>query len=421
MPLREEPAMQYGWLDRSLLAAIRKMAAPVPIRVEIGPRSPESQPSRDALPLVRLKDTRALFALVRNPGINFGELYSRRELEVEGDLVRLLESLYRVPQGAVARMASRWSGWLQSNSLRGSRKNIHHHYDISNDFYKMWLDSQLVYTCAYFPSENASLEEAQRAKLDLVCRKLGLRPGETVVEAGCGWGALALHMAKHYGVRVKAFNISHEQITFARERAQREGLSSQVEFIEDDYRNISGSFDAFMSVGMLEHVGRSHYREFARVIRRVIGERGRGLLHFIGKNRAAPLSAWIRKRIFPGGYTPALREVMAMLEPHNFSVLDVENLRAHYAKTCEHWLDRFERCYDQVVDRFDTTFARMWRLYLAGSAAAFRAGTLQLFQVVFAGRACQSLPWNREHLYQKSGEPGKQNIEQDVEWTPAMS
>ena len=413
--MREKQATRYEWIDRALLAGIRKLTNPVPVRIELTGTAPQS--CCDGLPAIRLEHRRALIALLRNPGINFGELYSQGRLEIEGDLVQVLESLYRIPQGAVARMASRWSGWMQSNSLRGSRKNIHHHYDISNDFYKLWLDSEMVYTCAYFPREDATLEEAQRAKLDLVCRKVWLRPGETVVEAGCGWGALALHMARHYGVRVKAFNISHEQIAYARERAQQEGLASQVEFIEDDYRNIGGNFDAFVSVGMLEHVGRDHYNEFANVIRRAIGERGRGLLHFIGKNRPAPLSAWIRKRIFPGGYTPALREVTALLEPHDFSVLDVENLRFHYAKTCEHWLRRFERCFDSVTDKFGPTFARMWRLYLAGSTAAFRAGTLQLFQVVFAGRACQSLPFTREHLYQKTGE----QTGQDVEWIHAMS
>jgi len=253
--------------------------------------------------------------------------------------------------------------------------------------------------------------------MDHVCRKVWLRPGETVVEAGCGWGALALHMARHYGVRVKAFNISHEQIVFARERAAREGLNSQVEFIEDDYRNISGNFDAFVSVGMLEHVGKKYYREFGRVIHRAIGDQGRGLLHFIGKNRPQPLSAWIRKRIFPGGYTPALREAMNVLEPYNYGVLDVENLRFHYAKTCEHWLNRFERCYDRVAARNGEFFARMWRLYLAGSTAAFRAGSLQLFQVVFAGRACKALPLTRDYLYQKTADPSGQ----DVEWIHAMS
>lgn len=409
--------MPAAWVDRVLIGAIEKMAKPVPIRLQLGTLPAVNSSTPCTAPTIWLKDRRALFALVRNPAINLGELYSQGRLEVEGDLLRLLESLYHIPQGVIARTASRCFGWMQSNSLRGSRKNVHHHYDISNEFYQMWLDAEMVYTCAYFPHENASLEEAQRAKLDLVCRKLCLRPGETVVEAGCGWGALALHMAKYYGVRVKAFNISHEQITFARERARREGLTSQVEFVEDDYRNIGGNFDVFASVGMLEHVGRSHYGEFGRVIQRAIGNYGRGLLHFIGKNRRQPLSAWIRKRIFPGGSTPPLRDVMTILEPHDYSVVDIENLRLHYAKTCEHWLNRFERCYELVAERYGAVFARMWRLYLAGSAAAFRAGSLQLFQLVFAGRACNSLPLTRDHLYRKrAGQSG-----QDVEWIHAMS
>lgn len=410
--------MAYTWVDRHLLDIIKRMAQPVPIRVEMGPASSEAEPATPDLPVVHLADRAALLALLRNPAINFGELYSQGRLDVEGDLIHLLEGLYTVRQKILGRIASRYFGWLHSNSLRGSRQNIHHHYDISTDFYQLWLDSQLVYTCAYFPHPDATLEEAQQAKMDLVCRKLWLQPGETVVEAGCGWGALALHMAKHYGVRVRAFNISHEQILFARERAKREKLDSQVEFIEDDYRNISGTYDAFASVGMLEHVGKNHYEEFGRVIRRVIGDRGRGLLHFIGRNRPLPMNAWIRKRIFPGGYTPVLREAMGVLEPQDFSVLDVENLRLHYARTLEHWLERFERGYDQVAERYGSFFARMWRLYLAGSTAAFRAGTMQLFQIVFAGRGCNPQPWTRERLFQaqKSGEPSG-----DPEWIHAMS
>src|SRR5208282_3355289 len=163
--------------------------------------------------------------------------------------------------------------------------------------------------------------------MEHVCRKVRLRPGETVVDAGCGWGALALYMAKHYGVTVKAFNISREQIQYARMQARNEGLAGRVEFIEDDYRTISGRFDAFVSVGMLEHVGREHYSELGRVIHRAIGDSGRGLIHFIGRNRPKPFSAWIRKRIFPGAYAPTLREAMEILEPHDYAVFDVENLR----------------------------------------------------------------------------------------------
>ena len=394
--------MPLPWLDRVLLAAVRKAAGPASIRLAIGrpDRAVASIPPMD--PTIWISDRATLITLARNPQVNFGDLYSEGRIQVDGDLLDLIERMYQAPVSLSASLYSRLQNLLQSNTLRGSRRNIHYHYDLSNDFYQLWLDREMLYTCAYFPTPDVTLEEAQIAKMDHVCRKLWLRPGETVVEAGCGWGALALHMAGHYGVKVKAFNISREQIAFARERARREGLASQVEFIEDDYRNISGHFDAFVSVGMLEHVGKSHYTEFAQVIRRTIGEHGRGLLHFIGRNRPRPLSAWIRKRIFPGGYPPTLREAAEFLEPHDYSVLDVENLRMHYARTLECWLKRFEDNFDEVCRRFSPTFARMWRLYLAGSIAAFRVGTLQLFQVVFAGRQCAQQPWNRAYLYEPS-------------------
>ena len=217
--------------------------------------------------------------------------------------------------------------------------------------------------------------------MDYICRKIQLQAGDKVVDAGCGWGALALHMAKHYGASVKAFNISKEQILFARDRAKEEGLSRQVEFIEDDYRSILGQFDAFVSVGMLEHVGAEHYKDLGRVVHRTIGATGRGLLHFIGRNQARSFSPWIRKRIFPGAYVPALRQVMDLLEPWDFSVLDLENLRYHYVRTLEHWLARFESSTGRVSQMFGPEFVRAWRLYLAGSIAAFRVGNLQLFQL----------------------------------------
>jgi cyclopropane-fatty-acyl-phospholipid synthase len=228
-----------------------------------------------------------------------------------------------------------------------------------------------------------------------------------------------MYMAEHYGVKVKAFNISHEQIRVAREVAEQKGLSSMVEFVEDDYRNITGRYDVFVSVGMLEHVGREHYPELSRVIQRTIGDQGRGLLHFIGRCRSLPFSVWIRKRIFPGAYAPTLRESMEVLEPAPFYVLDVEDLRPHYAKTIEHWLSRFDRAYDTVVDRHGTNFARMWRLYLAGSIAAFRVGTLQLFQVVFTGAHCPSVPSTRSRLYSSISQ--NQDKLDDELWTPAMS
>jgi len=217
-------------------------------------------------------------------------------------------------------------------------------------------------------------------------------------------------------VTVRAFSISHEQILWARWRARQLGLGQQVEFVEDDYRNISGKCDAFVSVGMLEHVGLEHYKELGNIIHRSLDKAGRGLLHFIGRNKACPFSTWTKKRIFPGAYAPSICQAMNIFEPHDLSVFDVENLRPHYARTLECWLEGFEKSIDQVEEMFGPDFVRMWRLYLAGSIAAFRAGTLQLFQVVFARTAYQQMPLTRAHLY-----PQGQDEAEDARWIRAIS
>jgi cyclopropane-fatty-acyl-phospholipid synthase len=289
-----------------------------------------------------------------------------------------------------------WWLWRQSNSLRAARENVHHHYDLGNEFYRIWLDREMLYTCAYFPTPDYTLEDAQIAKMDLVCRKLGLKPGERVIEAGCGWGSLALFMAKQYGVSVRAFNISPEQIAYARQRSIEEDLTDRVQFIEEDYRNIHGDCDVFEHADRHEHVGLADYQVLGGVIGRVLTDRGRGFLHFIGRNKPAPLNPWIRKRIFPGAYPPTLREVFErVLEPQNLAVLDVENLRLHYGKTLEHWQQRFNEALPRVASLFDETFVRAWQLYLAGSRAAFTTGSMQLFQVVFARGTSNAIPWTR--------------------------
>ncbi|MDH3902537.1 MAG: cyclopropane-fatty-acyl-phospholipid synthase family protein, partial [Xanthomonadales bacterium] len=276
----------------------------------------------------------------------------------------------------------------------------HHHYVIGNDFYRLWLDQEAMqYTCAYFPDRSMTLEQAQLAKMSHVCRKLQLKPGDQVVEAGCGWGGFALYMAKNHQVNVKAYNISQEQVIYAREKAAAEGLTDQVEYLLDDYRNISGEYDAFVSVGMLEHVGPGDYPVLGQVIDRCLKPGGRGLIHSIGRNRPRPMNAWIERRIFPGAYPPSLKEMMNIFETNRFSVLDVENLRLHYARTLEAWLQRYEMHTERVKEMMDEKFVRTWRLYLAGSRAAFTAGQLQLFQLLFARENDNHLPWSRNHQY----------------------
>ncbi len=402
--LTDGGALESSSLDYWLLSRLRSSLGDPPVEfamasgVRVGPG--------DATPVARVTfASRApLASTMADPWLRFGDAYSDGLVAIDGDLVRLLESVYHSSSsgGGRASLLRRAAGALRrprTNTRSGSRDNIHHHYDIGNDFYALWLGSTMAYTCAYYPSPTASLDEAQTAKMDHVCRKLRLEAGERVVEAGCGWGTLALHMARHYGVRVRAFNISHQQLQYARERAAREGLASAVEYVEDDYRNISGHYDAFVSVGMLEHVGPENYTTLGQVAHRCLDGRGRGLIHSIGRNRPAPMQPWIEKRIFPGAYPPSLAEMMRIFEPWNFSVLDVENLRLHYAQTLRHWLALYEAASERVRRMFDEKFVRMWRLYLAGSAAGFACGTLQLFQVLFAPGESNDVPWTRAHLY----------------------
>ena len=369
--------------ERWLIAKLMRMAGSPPVRFRLWNGDviePEGQCWKFTL---HLTDPKALYALVTNPNLAFGDLYSAGRLEVEGDLPDLMEALYR----AVHQARRKWPKWLEalwrnhtprSAGISEARENIHHHYDLGNEFYRLWLDNaEMQYTCAYYETPDLSLEQAQLAKLEHVCRKLRLKPGMTVVEAGCGWGGLARYMARNY----------------------KQGLDHLVEYVEDDYRNISGQYDAFVSIGMLEHVGKENYESLSELIKRSLKPDGIALLHSIGRNRPMLMNAWIEKRIFPGAYPPSIGEFMQICEHGDFSVLDVENLRLHYAQTLSHWMERFNENEDKVTAMYDDHFTRAWRMYLAGSMAAFRAGSLQLFQVIFTHGDNNRLPQSRQDLY----------------------
>jgi cyclopropane-fatty-acyl-phospholipid synthase len=257
---------RFSRIDQWLLEKIHHSVGRPPIRLML--ENSVEVTAAGALPVatIVIRDRRTLLNLILDPEVGFGEGYSDGRISVEGNLIAALESAYESMSDLecknwYARIVSRCMGYVQRNSLRGARNNIHRHYDLNNDFFRLWLDPLLVYSCAYFPSAPMSLDEAQVAKMDYICRKLNLQPGERVVDIGSGWGALALHMAKHYGVTARGFSISHEQVRWARGRAQEMDLSHRVEFIEDDYRNLSGKCDALVSVGMLEHVGPEHYAD----------------------------------------------------------------------------------------------------------------------------------------------------------------
>jgi len=397
--------------ERWLISKLLHMAGSPPICFELWNGDLVEPEGVSADFILRLKDHKALLTLVANPNLAFGDLYSAGRLQVNGDLADLMETLYH----HIHRASDQWPKWLEalwrnhsprSTGLSEARENIHHHYDLGNDFYSLWLDhAEMQYTCAYYESPDLNLEQAQIAKLEHVCRKLRLKPGMIVAEAGCCWGGLGRYMAREYGVKVHAYNISREQLAYAREEARKQKLDHLVEYIEDDYRNIDGQYDAFVSIGMLEHVGKDNFPAMSELIRRVLKPNGLALLHSIGRNRPMLMNAWIEKRIFPGAYPPSISEFMSICEEGEFSVLDVENLRLHYAQTLTHWMERFQSGRSQVTAMYDEAFARAWEMYLAGSIAAFRAGSLQLFQVVFTHGANNELPQSRRDLYQTPAAP----------------
>jgi cyclopropane-fatty-acyl-phospholipid synthase len=395
-------------LEKGLMRKLLGAMGHPPIAVRLWDDHELSRNPANAEVRLRVKNRKALWGLLVNPDLHLGDAYSAGGIEVEGSLLRLIEL------GTARRPEFLKNGsWFvtlrdavlpapRENTLESSKRNIHHHYDLSNDFYRLWLDkAYMQYTCAYYAKPDMTIEEAQIAKLEHLCRKLRLKPGNKVIEAGCGWGGLARYMAEHYGAKVRAWNISHEQVAFAIQKAREGGLGDHVQYIEDDYRNITGECDVFVSVGMLEHVGVDNYRTLGGVLDRCLRPDGRALIHSIGRNSPRLMNRWIDRRVFPGAYPPTLRQMAEVFEPYEFSVLDVENLRLHYARTLEAWLERFEATRARVIEMFDERFVRAWRLYLTGSIVAFRRGDLQLFQVLFQRGRNNDVPYTREYLYQQ--------------------
>jgi len=392
-------------LDRWLVKKMVDVVGNPPVRISLWDGVEVTPPCQNPVAVMVYCDRGALIKTILDPELHWGDLYCSGRVEFEGDMAEFMQAIYLGINGKGE------PGWIRKfvlwlghrtifNTHDKAKENIYHHYDIGNDFYKLWLDQvEMQYTCAYFPRADMTLEEAQVAKLHHVCRKLNLQPGDTVVEAGCGWGGLARFMARHYGVKVTAYNISKEQIKYARQRAEEEGLTEQVEYVLEDYRNIQGEFDVFVSVGMLEHVAIGDYQELGEIIKRCMRADGRGLIHCIGRRVKGPMNAWIERRIFPGAQPPALSQMMNIFEPNELAVNDVENIRLHYSRTLEMWAQRFERHKAEITEMIDEEFVKAWGLYLYGSVAAFNSGELQLYQVVFNHAEYNTLPWSRHHLY----------------------
>jgi cyclopropane-fatty-acyl-phospholipid synthase len=356
---------------------------------------------------VRFHTWPLLRKLVLNPDLALGEAYMDGTLTIEDDdiygLIELLVvNLAHQPDvwhyRWLARLRRLCRGLAQFNPVERARRNVAHHYDLSGALYDLFLDADRQYSCAYFRHPDDGLETAQRDKQALIAAKLLLEPGHRVLDIGCGWGGLGLYLAQEHGTQVTGVTLSQEQHKIAGERAQAEGLDDRARFYLQDYREVDEIFDRIVSVGMFEHVGVPHYREFFTTVHNRLADDGVALLHTIGRaDGPGATNPWIAKYIFPGGYSPALSEVLAVIERAGFYVTDVEVLRLHYAETLKAWRKRFETNLDKVRVIYDERFCRMWRFYLILSELAFRHGGHVVFQIQIAKRQ-DAVPLTRDYL-----------------------
>lgn len=356
---------------------------------------------------VKLHDPSLYSSLVWNPDLKAGEAYMDGTLTIEQGTLRDFLTLFAINRGVsrklpiqrpLRRMAKRLKSLWQRNTLVQSQRNVAHHYDLSNELYGLFLDSGMNYSCAYFRSPMDTLEEAQQNKLRHIASKLDLKPGQRLLDIGCGWGGMAIYLAQNFDVHVTGVTLSKEQLALAQQRAEQLGLADKISFQFKDYRDVAGTFDRIVSIGMFEHVGISYFQQYFGKIQSLLAPDGVALVHAIGrKGGPGTTGKWLRKYIFPGGYSPALSETFAAIESSGLWVTDTEIWRLHYAETLRAWYDRFEANRDKAEALLGETFCRMWEFYLITSELSFRYFKHMVFQIQLA-KTVDTLPLQRDYM-----------------------
>ncbi len=341
--------------------------------------------------------------LLQSTSLALGEAYMDGKIDIDGDIRGALDDLlqyqgdFKTNYGALKKLL------YTSTSKKNQKDEVCSHYDIGNDFYELWLDPTLSYSCAYFENGDETLEEAQYKKIHHILKKLCLEEGMTLLDIGCGWGYLLIEAAKKYKIKGLGITLSEEQYKGFNERIKKEGLEDLLEVKLLDYRDlhtIDRKFDRVVSVGMLEHVGRDHYDLFFKNVNAVLKDKGVFLLHYISALGEYPGDAWIKKYIFPGGVIPSLREIISIAANYKYYVQDVESLRRHYTKTLLCWYDNFEKNLPAIKEKFDDRFIRMWTIYLCACAAVFNNGITDLHQIQFVKGVNNDLPMTRKYMYE---------------------
>jgi len=340
--------------------------------------------------------------LLKSTSLALGEAYVDGKLEVEGDFYTMLNSILKYKDRFTTDFKGLPKLFSNKTNAKKQKEEVTFHYDLGNDFYKLWLDDTMSYSCAYFKNENDTLYDAQMNKIHHLLRKLNLKEGQSLLDIGCGWGALLIEAAKKYKVKGLGITLSEEQYKKFKDRIVEENLQEYLDVKLMDYRELekSGlSFDRIVSVGMLEHVGRTNYELFMKNVSSVLKKEGVFVLHYISGRTESEGDAWMRKYIFPGGVIPSLREIISLASDYKFNTLDVENLRMHYTKTLLEWAKNFENNTDIVREMFDEKFIRIWTMYLYSCAACFNTGVIDLHQIIFTKGVNNSIELTRDYMY----------------------
>lgn len=332
-----------------------------------------------------------------NASLALGEAYMNHGIEVDGSIQYLINDVYRQADSFFHNKDYiNWLPSLRRHSKKQNKTDIHTHYDLGNDFFKLWLDPTMTYSCAYFKSEEETLEQAQMNKVNHILNKLFLKDGETILDIGCGWGTLMLSAVKQYGVKATGITLSQEQYDFIQEKIKKEHLEDSCNVLLMDYRELSGvTYDHIVSVGMFEHVGEKHLEEYFSVIQKLLKPSGSALIHGITRQQGGAYNAWLNKYIFPGGYVPGLAEIISDITVNDLQVTDMESLRRDYQKTLEHWTYNFHQVKDTVVETRGDTFYRMWDMYLQACAASFESGNIDVMQYLLTHTGNNEQPMHR--------------------------
>jgi len=344
----------------------------------------------------------------KSPQVKMGEAYMDGKINFEGSIKKLIETagenVFELKEEVEKYKIDQVLDFQTSESPAEEEKGVREHYDIGNDFFKLWQDETMTYSCAYFKNEDDDLKAAQLQKIDHILKKLNLKEGERLLDIGCGWGSLTLRAAEKYGVDVMGITLSKEQEIEAKRRAAESDLADKIEIRRQDYRDLAEEdeqFDKIVSVGMFEHVGKENIPVYFESVDKLLKNKGLSLLHSITHLKEQPAHPWLQKYIFPWGYIPSLREIVWELPENNFHLLDAEDIGYHYSLTAERWLDNYEKVSDQVKEKFDDHFYRMWRTFLMGVVFTFRYASTSVHQVLFSKGKNTELPLTRDYIYQE--------------------